>query len=929
MDPEGFPSIWERFTGELNTRCQRLCSEIETAWNTLDALLQRHSELITKEEWRTAPEINLDSLLDFAKTKAPVFLFEPLLALKKIRAHERALNAIDHYQDGMGDILRLLPQRLVVSRKDLESSLDWSGKWLQPFLLRLGRKPLSLRMRDLVQQELLEHSVQRVKWDGRLLLLFSQATLSTFIPWQLFRSATLGAFAGYRQSLQDMSIARGEWLQSVAELRVAGNRCLAAYQTWRQHLAGCLTTAIMAGDGRISTKRSESARDRWQACFRYWSSRQRVIVAQLELEYSSGKLLENATNLSLVSLMSVDEEHTQLLSELDKASKWLTDWQAESAQAPFPPPEARLVSAEDRTSEWKRKTESAARVALPAHIESVDLKRPLPGRRRPPRSAAVEASFVKSLNDVGRKMAQGGFREAEDGHRAIIREIERAREVAAYSIEVGKSEGGSDESRQVVKDGITNALSLLAYQKKTAPDYHPVIERRLAEAIASTFFQFHIRIGEGGIDLFQYLARLKGKEAVRAGTEVTRSGIKAGLRWTLDRVAHLNKHIVTKLGWSPPSTVAVEPVARREYLGEILNLNAGPRELPAIYKRLFRLAPVEDQRFLVGRDAEMAAAVQARSLWEKGRSVAILVAGARGSGKTSLLNCVCSSVFDDLPVVSGQFTQRITRAEDMQSFLSSLLQTDASGLVQQFKATKRLIVLEEVERTFLRCIGGFRGLRSLLDLISTTSRNVLWILSLNDMALRYLNRIISIEEFFSHRINAMAVAPQHLRNAILQRHNLSGLRLHFAELPSTGSRSRKIRNLFGFDKDAEQFYFESLYRQSEGIFRSAFELWQQSVDRVEGGVLYMLNPTEPSYGEMISRLTLDDTFVLQTILQHGSLTPEEISIIFDMPAERSLNRIEKLVAWEIIEPDPINPGYRVRPEAGRIVREALYRQNLL
>jgi hypothetical protein len=80
---------------------------------------------------------------------------------------------------------------------------------------------------------------------------------------------------------------------------------------------------------------------------------------------------------------------------------------------------------------------------------------------------------------------------------------------------------------------------------------------------------------------------------------------------------------------------------------------------------------------------------------------------------------------------------------------------------------------------------------------------------------------------------------------------------------------------------------------------------------------------------MISRMTLEDSFLLQAILQHGSLAPEEISQIFDIPVDKSSGRLEKMIAWEIVEPDPNNPGFRIQPEAGRIVREALYRQNLL
>lgn len=233
------------------------------------------------------------------------------------------------------------------------------------------------------------------------------------------------------------------------------------------------------------------------------------------------------------------------------------------------------------------------------------------------------------------------------------------------------------------------------------------------------------------------------------------------------------------------------------------------------------------------------------------------------------------------------------------------------------------MLLEEMERTFIRRIGGFEGLRALLEWISSTSTNTLWILSLNETAFRFLDRVMGLGEAFSHRINAMAVAPDHLQNAILLRHNLSGLRLEFAPSAAANARTAKIRRLFGLEKDPEQLVFESLYKQSQGIFRSAFELWQQSVDRVEGGVLYMLEAKESNYEGMISRLTLEDSFLLQAITQHGSLTPEEVSLIFDYTLKKSRSRLDKLLGWEVLEPDPRCPGFRVQPEAGRMVAALL------
>ena len=134
-------------------------------------------------------------------------------------------------------------------------------------------------------------------------------------------------------------------------------------------------------------------------------------------------------------------------------------------------------------------------------------------------------------------------------------------------------------------------------------------------------------------------------------------------------------------------------------------------------------------------------------------------------------------------------------------------------------------------------IDGFEGIRELARIISATMGSTLWVVSTNQYAYRYLDAAIQFGEYFSHRINAMAVLPEALQSAILLRHNLSGLRLQYPPAPESDPRVNRIRSLLGFHREPDEIFFDRLYRQSEGIFRTAFELWQKFIERVEGGVL--------------------------------------------------------------------------------------------
>jgi len=303
---------------------------------------------------------------------------------------------------------------------------------------------------------------------------------------------------------------------------------------------------------------------------------------------------------------------------------------------------------------------------------------------------------------------------------------------------------------------------------------------------------------------------------------------------------------------------------------------------------------------------------------------------SRGSGKTSLINCALERDLEGLEVIRGEFKERLTTESEFTTFLTSLTGANSpQHLLQFFSERRRVVILEELERTFLRQVGCYAALRALQRFIAATCSSTLWILVVNQVSFKFLDATVRLGESFSHRLDAASASRDALRQAIMLRHNLSGLRLQFGLPPSENPFRGRIKALFRGQVDPEASFFDTLAKESAGVFRTAFDIWLGQIERVESGLLYMKALVSPDLSPLIRALDVTDLFTLVAILQHGSLTPEEHASIFQKPVMTSLSQIDGLVAREIVEADPGRPGFRVRPEALRVVHEALYRRNLL
>ncbi len=734
---------------------------------------------------------------------------------------------------------------------------------------------------------------KRAPIDKRFQLLLATSALDLCEPWRIRRGG------GHADEW-------AHWEQRRARRAKIAAALLARYQKWALRYEKIPAKDLPDPDRQ---KRIED-----------WWRQQRSVNAILEMELSLrsvGLKWFDATS-SLVS--SLRHERQEILSIAAQTVDWLNNGAPENVAAPAD--SMQLATPDERLRGVASQIEDEANRLLPAESEFVR-----PGRQTRWRAVKPQVAFLAAFNSYCRPPMQRCVFEYWEGSASVAREVSRSKEIIDYWRTAAVAQKNASSST-LFEDARHNAAVMLAEQT-AIPPAEDALEPKLVEAFWNWSAEGSAALEAAQFGYFTLLQTPRGRRLinakVRSGREAADKGVSIARLFLTDRW----NGVMETLGGKIPPRPALEPVVRRSTLRDTLALPASKGELPPIYQSLFRLSPIEDRRFLVGRDQELSGLEQALKDWDAGRFAACLMVGARGSGKTSLLNCAAAGAFHGRELIRGQFEERTLTPSDLDAFLRRLINVDESAdLAAAFDSQKRILMIEEAERTYLRRTGGFQAALHLIHWIHRTAATTLWIIVMNDKAFRVLDAGVQFGRVFSHRINAMNVSREHLENAVLERHRLSGLRLEFAPPPAGDPRVSRVKQFLRMEESPQKLYFDSLFQQSGGVFRSAFELWQSSIERVEGETLKIRQPLEPAFARFRSELAQEDHFTLLAIQEHGSLTREEVASVLYENEIASRMRLDRLLALGLIELDPEHPGWRVRPDASRFANDVLRRINL-
>ncbi len=872
---------------------------------SLKVALELLENLLPNLEQLDSPIASLEEISD-ARTKFRHGFLQPLVKYFGRQRHRRMSASLETFYRERDELLWELPDVWQGRGADFlmlfdEGSGHFSGsaRW---------SRPRQLRLRAAAAGYLAAHEQTRLICEDRLVMGLVHTFRALLVAWEVaVTSRALPQYAKVVDTLirQSMDSVKDNLLHWAAQ----NNKELAGF-----------TKALLK-----KPRTPRSARSKHQLA-------QGSVLRSLEADLVLQEEIERFWDSSVESLLKLrrrlSRELESLKSDRDTMVAFVEGVEEEEVCGKPPAGRVKILPFRSQTDtvfeEFDEQTPK-----IPDTLSVVRFKR----FKSPPKVHRFNLSplvcMIKALAD-NREDLEWRIKKVVEVHLALFQEIERARDVITYAREVVHGEGdGSDDG--AIRDATANATRLLALYSDQRLDATSLAGGTWTQWLDQVFLEYRERLGRDRMDFLKFLVSSRGRQSQRTLLRVAGRGVKESRRRFRVWLTTTSRRFLVGIGWQGEERSVLTAPTRRALLPEEY-LKVNSTALPAIYQRLFKVEPLDDTRFMVGRSDEMEAIREAYSLWQNQRAAAILITGQRGSGKTSLLNCAESEIFTSHPVLRLEAVDRILTKDQLDQFLRRALDVPADRpMLEALEEFGGVLVLEEVERLFLRKIGGYDAMTALIDLIGMTQNLCLWVLALNEVSLRLLERVFQLSSSFSHRIRTSGVSPPDVQEAILLRHNLSGFSLQFDAPPvmdkKISGRLSKWRRWS--ESDSSALFFRKLSENSAGVFRTALELWHGHIRLFEGGVVFMHAFHEVDSSPLMVELGQDDLFFLVAILQHGSLTPEEVAEVFEIPLVAARTAIDELWGRELIHTEPTRPGFRVTPEALPLVKEALYRKNLL
>ena len=395
-----------------------------------------------------------------------------------------------------------------------------------------------------------------------------------------------------------------------------------------------------------------------------------------------------------------------------------------------------------------------------------------------------------------------------------------------------------------------------------------------------------------------------------------KSGIEEKLQWVNEKILLTNND----------QTISRELT---DFLRESQEVTG---KLPAIYKRLYKIEPLEEDELFVGRTQELDQLKEACVAWKSGRHAATVIVGEKYGGVTSFLNYALPKLPVSCPVIRYEQEQNIASVEDLLAVFQHIFPekqlTTLEALSQELnEGYERIIVIEDLHNLFVRKIEGFNALKRLYELINETLGKVFWITSTTSHTWEYLNRTTNVSEFFSYRIRLQEFSKSQITELVNRRNRISGYQIRFANEADTKTQ-KKLTKLEEIDQQVvlQDLFFQELNGFAKGNISLALRYWLLSTISVTESTIAVGSFQKPDFS-FVKLMSMEKVFILHALILHDGLTASQLSEVINTSVGKcKLNLIAMLEDGVI---NQVQDAFFLNPLLYRNVIGLLKSKNLL
>ncbi|TKI70951.1 hypothetical protein FCU45_00750 [Sulfurimonas crateris] len=313
------------------------------------------------------------------------------------------------------------------------------------------------------------------------------------------------------------------------------------------------------------------------------------------------------------------------------------------------------------------------------------------------------------------------------------------------------------------------------------------------------------------------------------------------------------------------------------------------QELPKTHKKLYEFAPA-GANFFVNRLQELQKLENSFTNWTKNRFVTCAIVGEKGCGVTSMLDAFLDTI-PQTETIRGELHEKIFTQDEYFNYFNSLLGSDNittnKELIDHLNDTQsaKIIILENLHHMFLKKVGGFEAIKMLFELISYTTKKVLWVGVFTPETWSYLDKTISISNYFTSEIVMEPLSQESIQGIISKRNEYENLKTEFLKKEES-LKSTTFERLEDDEKQTflSERFFKQLHKLSNGNISLAMLYWIRAIEKIDEGVVYVKGIDDLDYS-FIKTLSYEALFALQALMLHDGLTLHDFSIVMNEPPE--------------------------------------------